>query len=105
MWLFGLRMALGVFFFLLGIIGVLVPVMPQLIFFIISGLMFFPRHRRLNVLLSKAESRMPRLVAWVRRIGIGVPAEPVSAQSTPLPSHRSSLPIHTDSTDRDRYPE
>jgi uncharacterized protein len=36
------NVALGIFFFILGVIGVLIPVMPQLVFFFLS-LVFFSR--------------------------------------------------------------
>src|SRR5215471_5178666 len=43
------NLALGIFFFILGVIGVLIPVMPQIPFFIMSLLFFslvFPGIRR-----------------------------------------------------------
>ena len=43
------NLALGIFFFILGVIGVLIPVMPQVPFFIMSLLFFslvFPSVRR-----------------------------------------------------------
>ena len=43
------NLALGIFFFLLGVIGVLVPVLPQVPFFVMSLLFFslvFPAVRR-----------------------------------------------------------
>ncbi len=43
------NLALGIFFFILGVIGVLIPVMPQVPFFIMSLLFFslvFPSIRR-----------------------------------------------------------
>jgi uncharacterized membrane protein YbaN (DUF454 family) len=36
------RLALGVAFFLLGVIGLLVPVMPQTIFFVIAAMLVAP---------------------------------------------------------------
>jgi uncharacterized membrane protein YbaN (DUF454 family) len=43
------NLALGIGFFILGVIGVLIPVMPQVPFFIMSALFFslvFPKVRR-----------------------------------------------------------
>ena len=43
------NIALGIFFFILGVIGVLIPVMPQIPFFVMSLLFFslvFPKVRR-----------------------------------------------------------
>lgn len=99
-------MALGMAFFILGVIGLLIPVMPQLIFFILAALMFFPRHRRLNAVLDKGETRLPRCVAWLRRIGIGAPDEPSSSailQSMPLGSDNPSPAYEPDITERNRY--
>jgi uncharacterized membrane protein YbaN (DUF454 family) len=108
MWLLGLRMGLGVCFFVLGIIGILIPVMPQVIFFVLAALMFFPRHRRLNVFLDKREAKMPRAVSWLRRIGIGSPDEPCSTatiQSSPRASCNPSPAYEPDITDQKRYPD
>ena len=43
------NLLLGIFFFILGVIGVLIPVMPQIPFFVMSLLFFslvFPKVRR-----------------------------------------------------------
>jgi uncharacterized membrane protein YbaN (DUF454 family) len=43
------NLVLGIFFFVLGVIGVLIPVMPQIPFFVMSLLFFslvFPKVRR-----------------------------------------------------------
>jgi uncharacterized membrane protein YbaN (DUF454 family) len=52
---------LGIAFFLLGVIGVLIPVMPQVPFFIMSALFFslvFPRVRRA---IRRFRHRHPKL--------------------------------------------
>jgi hypothetical protein len=41
----------------------------------------FPRSRFAVKALEKLEPRMPRLVAWLRRAGIGIPA-----QRAPVPA-------------------
>ena len=54
-------LVLAVFFFILGIIGVLIPVMPQVPFFIMSALflsLVFPRVRRA---LRRFRHRHPKL--------------------------------------------
>src|SRR2546425_12904050 len=38
----GARIALGIGFFILGVIGLMVPVMPQTIFFVTSAMLFAP---------------------------------------------------------------
>lgn len=71
--IFTLRMALGSAFAVLGVVGSLLPILPGWAFFVLSALVFFPRSRFAVKALAKVEPRMPRLVAWLRRAGIGVP--------------------------------
>ena len=55
------NIALGVFFFILGVIGILIPVMPQLIFFFLS-LVFFSRvSPRLRRAVRRYRKRHPKL--------------------------------------------
>ena len=61
------NLALAVFFFIVGVIGVLVPVMPQVVFFIMSALFFslvFPSFRRK---LRRWRHRYPKLDASYRK--------------------------------------
>ncbi|HEX4440856.1 MAG TPA: DUF454 family protein [Thermoanaerobaculia bacterium] len=65
------NIALGVFFFLLGVVGILIPVMPQLIFFFLS-LVFFSRvSPRLRRAVRRFRKRHPKLETayqkWRRR--------------------------------------
>lgn len=66
-----LRIGLGIIFVLLGIVGSLLPVMQGWIFFLLSFLLFFPRTRMTHKILAKAEPKLPRVVAYLRRLGIG----------------------------------
>jgi uncharacterized protein len=68
-----LRIALGIVFFILGIIGSLLPIMQGWIFFLLSALVLFPRSRFAVKACDKIEPKMPRLVARLRRWGIGIP--------------------------------
>ncbi len=55
------NLLLGIFFFILGVIGVLIPVMPQVVFFLMSALFFslvFPKVRRA---LRRFRQRHPKL--------------------------------------------
>jgi hypothetical protein len=67
-----LRISLGIFFFILGIIGLLLPVVPQTIFFLLSVLILFPQSRLAIKALDYIQPRAPRLVQWLHRIGVGV---------------------------------
>jgi hypothetical protein len=70
-----LRITLGIIFFILGIIGSLLPVMQGWIFFLLAALVLFPRSRFAVKACHKIEPRMPRMVARLRRWGIGIPPE------------------------------
>lgn len=70
-----LRITLGIIFFVLGIIGSLLPIMQGWIFFLLSALVLFPRSRFAIKACQKIEPKMPRLVARLRRWGIGIPPE------------------------------
>jgi uncharacterized membrane protein YbaN (DUF454 family) len=71
--LFILRITLGIIFAILGVIGSILPVMQGWIFFLLAVLVLFPRSRFAINACGKIERKMPRLVAWLRRRGIGVP--------------------------------
>ena len=71
--LFVLRIALGIVFVILGIIGSLLPIMQGWVFFLLAALVLFPRSRFAVKACQKIEPRMPRMVAWLRRRGIGIP--------------------------------
>ncbi len=61
------NLLLGFFFFILGVIGVLIPVMPQVVFFLMSALFFslvFPRVRRA---IRRFRQRYPKLDASYKK--------------------------------------
>lgn len=66
------RITLGVVFTILGVIGSLLPVMQGWVFFLLAFLVLFPKSPWAVKAMDKAQPRMPRLVAWMRRQGIGV---------------------------------
>ncbi|HEX8408904.1 MAG TPA: hypothetical protein VF883_08580 [Thermoanaerobaculia bacterium] len=70
-----LRITLGIIFAILGVIGSLLPIMQGWIFFLLSILVLFPQSRFAVKSLDKIEKKMPRMVARLRRWGIGVPRE------------------------------
>ena len=53
------NIALGALFFVLGVVGVIVPVMPQLIFFFLSALFFSLVSPRLRRALRRFRKRHP----------------------------------------------
>ena len=68
-----LRITLGIVFAILGVIGSLLPVMQGWIFFLLAVLVLFPQSKFAVKSLDKIERRMPRMVARLRRWGVGVP--------------------------------
>ena len=71
-----LRIALGILFTILGVIGSLLPVMQGWVFFLLAILVLFPQSNFAIKSCGKIEARMPRVVARLRRWGIGIPREP-----------------------------
>ena len=67
-----LRITLGIVFAILGVIGSLLPIMQGWIFFLLAILVLFPQSKFAIKALDKVEKRMPRMVARLRRWGIGV---------------------------------
>ena len=67
-----LRITLGIIFAILGVIGSLLPIMQGWIFFLLAALVLFPQSKFAVRSLDKIERRMPRMVARLRRWGIGV---------------------------------
>ena len=66
-----LRLALGVVFLVLAVIGGLVPILQGWIFFLLAILVLFPKARFTEKILVKAETKVPRVVRFLRRMGIG----------------------------------
>jgi uncharacterized protein len=65
-----LRLFLGFVFIILGIIGSLLPVMQGWMFFLLAYLVLFPNSKAAAKILAKVEPRMPRLAAWLRKMGM-----------------------------------
>jgi uncharacterized protein len=70
-----LRITLGIVFIILGIIGGFVPIMQGWIFMLLAVLVLFPQSKFAIKSLDKIEVKAPRIVAWLRRLGIGVHKE------------------------------
>lgn len=73
--LLALRIALGIIFAILGVVGSLLPIMQGWIFFLLAVLVLFPQSRFAIASLDKIEKKMPRMVTRLRRWGIGVPRD------------------------------
>jgi hypothetical protein len=67
-----LRITLGIIFAILGVIGSLLPIMQGWIFFLLAALVLFPQSKFAIKACDKIEGKMPRMVARLRRWGIGV---------------------------------
>lgn len=80
-----LRITLGIVFAILGVVGSLLPIMQGWIFFLLAVLVLFPQSKFAVKSLDKIEKRMPRMVARLRRWGIGVPRQNESHDETVRP--------------------
>lgn len=67
-----IRLVLGIIFFLLGIVGSLLPILQGWIFFLLCIAVLFPDHPRVVRIVDKAEGKFPRLARFLRKMGIGV---------------------------------
>jgi uncharacterized membrane protein YbaN (DUF454 family) len=65
-----LRLFLGFVFIILGIIGSILPVMQGWMFFLLAFLVLFPNSKPAAKILAKVEPRLPRLAAWLRKMGM-----------------------------------
>jgi len=70
-----LRITLGIIFLILGVIGGFLPVLQGWIFILLAVLVLFPQSRFAVKACDKIEPKMPRMVAWLRRRGIGTHRE------------------------------
>lgn len=69
------RITLGFIFLILAVIGAVLPILQGWIFFLLAMLMFFPQSRIAAGVLEKAEKKVPRVVRFLRRHGIGTRRE------------------------------
>jgi hypothetical protein len=65
------RITLGIVFLILGVIGGFIPIMQGWIFILLAVLVLFPKSKFTEKILRKAEPKLPRTVAFLRRLGIG----------------------------------
>ena len=66
-----IRISLGIVCLFMGVLGAILPILQGWFFFALAGAFFFPKHRWVQSGLARAEHRVPRFVAFLRRHGIG----------------------------------
>lgn len=69
--LHAIRITFGFIFLALAVLGAVLPILQGWIFFLLAMLMFFPQSRVAIGVLDKAEPRLPRMVKFLRKHGIG----------------------------------
>jgi uncharacterized membrane protein YbaN (DUF454 family) len=69
------RKVIGVFFLILGVLGLFLPVLQGLLFILIGLALLFPNNHYIQSLLQKAKNRYPRQAqrldafkSWLRNI-------------------------------------
>ncbi|HSP35580.1 MAG TPA: hypothetical protein VLU46_14815 [Thermoanaerobaculia bacterium] len=67
-----LRLTLAAIFAMIGVAGLLLPILPGWPFFGLAVLVAFPRARASERMLLLAEPKLPRLTSWLRKNGFGV---------------------------------
>lgn len=85
-------MTLGILCLIAGIIGLLLPIVPQTIFLLLAFILLFPDHPRVRKLLDRIEGKYPRVINFLERLGIG-DTEPED-DPDPRPPH-DGFPVGT----------
>lgn len=67
-----LRISLGIVFAILGVVGSILPIMQGWVFFLLAALILFPQSRFAIKAIDRIEPKMPRVVRWLHRLGVGV---------------------------------
>lgn len=62
------RITLGVIMFILGLLGLVFPILQGLLFLLISAILLAPYSRRVRQLLAYCERRFPGIMARARQI-------------------------------------
>ena len=65
------RIALAAVFTAVGVAGLLLPILPGWLFFLLAFAVLWPRHRWTKKVVAKIEPRAPRVAKFVRRLGMG----------------------------------
>jgi uncharacterized membrane protein YbaN (DUF454 family) len=75
-----LRLTAGLGFTLLGLIGLVLPILPGWIFFPIAGVLLFPRSRFTHRTMRFMDAKTPALATLLRRVGVGEPRDTMRAE-------------------------
>ena len=95
-----MRYSIATLLILLGIIGSLLPVLQGWIFFLLALAVIFPDHPKVAHLMEKGETKLPRVVHFLRKLGIGTNTEEHTA---PPPDHQAvPATSRIDDAERDR---
>lgn len=62
------RITFGVIMFILGVLGLVFPILQGLLFLLISAILLAPYSRRVRQLLDYGERRFPKIVTRARQI-------------------------------------
>jgi uncharacterized membrane protein YbaN (DUF454 family) len=81
------RITLGCFFILLGLVGIVIPVFPQIPFLLLGALLLAPHvrlFRKLLIVLHRKYPRSRRITKWFEKyVGSGYPPPRPPAASPP----------------------
>ena len=74
--IFTIRIALGIIFLILAVVGAVLPVLQGWVFFLLAVLMLFPQSRLAIKSVDKIRTKMPRVAHWLHLLGIGIHHDP-----------------------------
>ena len=69
------RLTAGLGFTLMGVVGLVLPILPGWIFFPVAAVLFFPRSRFTHRTMQFVDARTPALGTLLRRVGVGEPRD------------------------------
>jgi uncharacterized membrane protein YbaN (DUF454 family) len=70
-----IRLTAGLGFALMGVVGLVLPILPGWIFFPVAAVLFFPRSRFTDRTMRFMDAKTPALATMLRRVGVGEPRD------------------------------